>query len=168
MTYLRSDTPIHVRPPVNQSQLQNRESMPEDNTSLPTAGAGTHEVHTTNTVLLPKEPLPQTDPPVLPVQSPVKTAPSQPYMIAPPATHFTIPTSSHYYQPTLPSQHFEDPPPRLTAVFGYRTDTPENIVPLSQIFSSAHGQTIGMSILHALTSRLHRNDPICLPSASYQ
>jgi hypothetical protein len=164
MTYLLSETPIHIRPPVNQSQLQNRESLPGENTSPVTPRAGTHEGVTSNTSLQPGDPMPQASlaSPVRPVHTYGQS--QSPPTAAPPATYFTVPTSSHYLQPTLPSQRFEvSLELRITASFGYNTQTPENIAPLSHVIAERAGQTIG-SIPPFTNKRLHRYNPISPPN----
>jgi len=146
MTYLRSETPIHIQPPVNQSQLQYRESIPSENTSPPVETLDTREVQTASTALQVREPIPQPITPGFPsqllqardliVSQNVETSA---------ANDFSHPSSSHYHQPTLPAQHHSDSSVnRVTSSFGYRPDTPENIVPLSRISSIGPGSTVGI------------------------
>ena len=134
MTHLISETPIHVRPPVAQSQLAHRESVPGENGTPVSPALGSHHLQ----IAVGSIPDPTTrQSPTFPSQLPQSNNVS-------PVRHFTQPTSSHYYQLPLPSQHYEGPEvSRVTASFGYDPSSPENIVALSALPSFKHASNIG-------------------------
>lgn len=144
MTYLISETPIHVRPPVAQSQLAHRESLPGENATPVSPAIGSHHLQTAVSVMpdaTTGQTFAQPASPTFPSQLPQSNSVS-------PVRHFTQPTSSHYYQLPLPSQHYEGPEvSRAMASFGYDPSSPENIVALSALPNLKHASNVGTPLV---------------------